>query len=352
MSTSVSAVIRISLALVMLGWAIAFAPDLFNFFGSDGILPREPSYGKNGETGMWSVLGANPSGTVIVAVYIAFLVALVCLLVGFHTRLAALASFAVVLSLTRRTPYIFNSGDALLRNLAFYLILLPGGAAISVDRWRRTRRSGEPFWEFPMRASWPIRLMQIQLTVGYLAAVWAKVGGGTWREGSAVTYALRVGFILRFPLPDFIVDSLLWSNLLGYATLATELALGILVWNKKLRPWLLGLGVAFHLSIDYAVRVGFFSYAMLVMYLAFISGETMDAWVRRTVAWFRRHRRKRPELGPPESEAVVEPEPEVEPTTVVVPASDLEPASSRDAITVAMASEATDVETPVGSVPE
>jgi HTTM domain len=104
----------------------------------------------------------------------------------------------------------------------------------------------------------------------YIVAVWDKVRGTTWNDGTAVSYAMRIGDLNRFPVPGFISDSLVISNLLTFGTLALELSLGILVWNRVLRPWVLLLGVSLHLGIDYSVRVGFFSWAILVAYIAFI----------------------------------------------------------------------------------
>ena len=40
-------------------------------------------------------------------------------------------------------------------------------------------------------------------------------------------------------------------------------------------------GVLFHLAIDYAFLVGFFSFAMLVCYTVFISPEWLDARLAR-----------------------------------------------------------------------
>lgn len=278
-SSSVLAVVRIGLALVLLAWAVTLGPDLLSFFSSKGILPRQPDYATAGQRGSWSLLGATPGSALLLVAYAVFVGAVVCLLVGFHTRLAAVLVFCGLVSFTRRNPFVFNSGDLLLRVLAFYLMLAPAGAALSVDRWRKARRGDGQFWEFPARALWPVRLMQIQLSVVYLSTVWAKAGGVTWRDGSAISYALRIHFLNRLPVPDVLSDSLLVSNLLSYATLGLELALAILVWNRRLRPWVLGFGVAFHLAIDYAIRVGFFSYAMFVLYLAFIPPETMDRWL-------------------------------------------------------------------------
>jgi hypothetical protein len=293
-STSTLAVVRICLAVVVLVWAVTLGPDLLSFLGTKGVLPRQPDYARAGQRGAWSLLGSAPANAFVTAFYAVFVVSILCLLVGFRTRLAAVLVFCGLVSLTRRNPYVFNSGDLLLRVLAFYLMLAPAGAALSVDRWRRARRGRGGFWEFPARAVWPVRLMQVQMSVVYLSTVWAKAGGFTWRDGSAISYALRIRFLNRLPVPDLVTHSLMVSNLLSYATLATELALGILVWNRKLRPWVLLLGVAFHLSIDYALRVGFFSYAMLVLYVAFIPPEAMDGWLLRVRDRVARRRSQRP----------------------------------------------------------
>ena len=81
-----------------------------------------------------------------------------------------------------------------------------------------------------------MRLLQIQFSMVYLFAVWDKVRGITWNNGTAVSFALRITDLERFPVPGFITHSLLISNLLTYGTLAIELSLAILVWNRTLRP--------------------------------------------------------------------------------------------------------------------
>ena len=119
-----------------------------------------------------------------------------------------------------------------------------------------------------------MRLVQIQLSVGYLSAVWHKVQGGTWRDGTAVAYALRIEDLSRFPVPDLLTRSVMLTEALTFGALALELALGVLVWNRVLRPWVMSAGVLMHLTIEYAIVVGFFGAAMLIMYLAFLAPAT------------------------------------------------------------------------------
>ncbi len=299
-STSTLAAVRICLGVLVVAWGVTLAPDLLSFFGDEGIVPRQPASSR--QEGMWSLLGSNPGDTLLTVFLAVFLAAAVCLLVGFHTRLAAVLVFCGLVSFTRRDPFVFNSGDLLLRVLAFYLMLAPAGAALSVDRWRKARRGDGDMFDSPRRAVWPIRLMQVQMTVIYLSTVFAKSAGATWHDGTAISYALRLDFLSRLPVPVSLTRSLLVSNLLTYATLATELAIGILVWNRRLRPWVLWIGVAFHLAIDYALRVGFFSYGMLVLYVAFVPPETMDRLVQRVA-----HRIRRSPVAPEPSETADEP---------------------------------------------
>ena len=53
----------------------------------------------------------------------------------------------------------------------------------------------------------------------------------------------------------------------SYGTLVVELSLAILVWNRKLRPWVLLVGLSLHLGIEYSIRVGFYGFAITSMYL-------------------------------------------------------------------------------------
>lgn len=66
-------------------------------------------------------------------------------------------------------------------------------------------------------------MLQIQLSVIYLATVWAKTRGTTWNGGTAVSYAMRIEDIARFHVPTIISNSVALSTLMTYGTLAIEL---------------------------------------------------------------------------------------------------------------------------------
>jgi hypothetical protein len=264
---------RLAFGVVALGYTISLAPALFAFYSDDGILPAQPTY-----TGTlaWGLLGWFPSDGAVIVVYFLLLISAIALLVGFQTRVAALVFFVCVVSFGRRNPWVLNSGDLLVQVLAFYMLFMPAGLAVSLDRWLKEPRG---LFEFPMRPIWPLRLVQVQVSILYIAAVWAKVRGTTWNDGTAVSYAFRLQDIARFPVPGFVTDSLVLANLMTFGTLAVELSIGMLVWNRVLRPWVLLLGIGLHLGIDYAVRVGFFSYAVLVAYVAFVPPDVARSFL-------------------------------------------------------------------------
>jgi hypothetical protein len=265
--TSTIAIVRIAFGFVATLWTLSQAPNLAAFYGSAGVLPTPPDSGTWG----WSLLSLSADAPVLFSLWVVTLLGAVGVMIGFRTRLATVLLFVGVLSFERRDPEILNAGDFLLRNLTFYFLFAPAGEALSVDRWRRARHR---FWEFPLRAPWALRLMQIQLSVVYFATLWGKLQGNLWREGSAVSYALRVGDIHRFPTPGFVTDSVVLTELLTFGTLLLELSLAVLVWNRVLRPWVLALGVLLHLSIGFSIMVGFFTMLMLTTYLAFVPPET------------------------------------------------------------------------------
>ncbi|GAA4873894.1 HTTM domain-containing protein [Actinomycetospora straminea] len=285
-STAPVEVIRIVFGVLATLWMLSLVPVLEPFFGERGVITaRDLPFGS------WTMFSLVLGTPAIWVLWSLGLLAAVALAVGFRTRLAALVVFVVMMSVTRSAPLAFNAGDALLRIVSFYVLLMPAGSAVSVDRWRRDRA----LWSFPRRAPWALRLAQIQLSVIYISTVWEKAGGAHWRDGTAVSYAVRIGEVTRFPVPSFATDSLVLAQLATYGTLAGELAVGVLVWNKVARPYVLAIGVLLHLSIELTLAVGFFSMTIVTLYLAFLPPERAEQvlrWVPDRVARLRRRRRR------------------------------------------------------------
>jgi hypothetical protein len=292
--------VRIAFGALATLWTLSLAGDLGAFFSRAGVIgDAAPS----GEWWRWNLLAWQPSDLGIGAVYVGLLIGSLAVLAGWHSRIAAAAVFAALMSLQRTDPYVFNSGDALVRLLALYLVLAPGGAAFSLDRRRALRRGRAPIASHP---AWPLRLIQIQLSVMYLAAVWAKLHGATWRDGTAASYAMRLPDLARFPAPDALAGSPLGAHVATYATIAIELSIALLVWNRRARLPVLIAGVLLHLSIDASIRVGFFTLAVFTAYLSFADPAAVRACVAAAAGQARALRRA---VAAPTPERAAGPEP-------------------------------------------
>ncbi len=273
--TSTLALFRIAFGLLALAWTLLLAPDLLTFFSREGIVARQPSYLLD-MPWVWGLLAGSPGDPVVVALFGVLLVACVCVLVGYRTRLASVAVFVGILSFERRNPFVFNAGDALLRVMALYLALAPAGVSLSLDRLRTAR---DRFWEFPARAPWALRLVQIQLSLIYVSTVWEKLKGETWPDGTAVSYVLRQDDLLRLTLPTALTGSPVLSAALTYGTLAVELAVGVLIWSRRARPFVVVPAILLHLLVDATMAAALISAAMLTAFVAFVPPETASRWI-------------------------------------------------------------------------
>jgi hypothetical protein len=261
--TAPMAALRIAVGLLTIGWALSLLPDAEAFLGGDGVQRALPHV----DSGAWVV----PLGPPYVALSV-LLVAAVALTLGWRTRVAAVVVVVLLLAIQRRDPWVLNSGDLLLRELAFFVALMPAGETWSLDARRRGASRD--------RAPWALRLVQLQISGLYLFSVWAKVRGHTWNEGTAVGIALQLEDLQRFALPASVTTSLAVSAVLTYSALAVEASLAFGLWLPRLRYWVMTAGVGLHLGIEASLLIGWFSLAVIASYVVFVPPGDLRAAVR------------------------------------------------------------------------
>jgi hypothetical protein len=271
-SPSPLALIRVAWGLCAAVWALTLLPDVDPLL-TEGALGYERARG----AGSWNPLDWIDWSGAPLATTILLLVAALATAVGYRTRLSSAVAALAMVALLRTNTTIFNSGDLVLRQIGVAVALGASGLVLSVDAIR-TRGSALPSAAI-RRAPWVLRLLQLQFAVGYLLSAWAKLRGSTWHDGTALGLALRIEDLQRFAPPDWLFEQDVLLNLFSWATLLFEGCFLFLVWNRRLRPWVLGIGVLFHLGIDIFFDVGFFSIAMWMGYLAFVPPDVADRWV-------------------------------------------------------------------------
>lgn len=258
------AALRIAVGLLSLGWALSLLPDVDAFLSSDGLQPELPAV----SGGAWVVDLVSPYAVVGVLA-----LASVALALGWRTRVAAVVVAVLLLAVQRRDPFVLNSGDLLLREMALLVALMPAGEVWSLD----ARRRGES----RLRAPWALRLLQLQISAVYLFSVTAKLRGGSWSDGTAVGIALQLEDLQRFALPDSVTQSLTVSAWLTYGTLVVEGALVVGLWLPRVRYLVMAAGASIHLGIEATLLIGWFSLAIVASYLAFVPAAHLRAVVSR-----------------------------------------------------------------------
>lgn len=275
--------VRMAFGVVVVAWTLAALPDLFQVFGKDGAAPQYVPLEYQ-----WSVFEVFTGDRALLIGWALLLVSAIAMTVGWHSRLAAILVFVLLTSVHRRGALIYNAGDSVIAIVALIVALSCCGAALSLDQRRRTGS----FWSAQTLAPWPIRLLQVQMTLIYLVSVQSKLyGGRDWVDGSAAFYAWRTdGRWALLAVPEWLSSNAILVNVASWGTLLVELAIAVLVWNKRCRFWVLGAGVVLHLILMVTMSVGFFSLAMFVLYLAFVPPDRVQAMPDKLKTWWRSRR--------------------------------------------------------------
>ena len=282
------AALRIGLALVLLLQAFMLRGSLVDLFGGDGIvqgdlarilmspsMPRISTF-----TEILSPLGLAEN-SVLLLTGLLYVFSLLFLLLGFYSRVAAIAAWFlhwVFMSSGETTSY---GVDLYAHVFLFYLIFAPAGAAYSLDR-TYGRVKDEP----SSSARLVLRVMQLQLCITYFMSFKDKALGEQWWNGELMW---RVFTVPLYQSLDFtwLAHFPLFLKLGGWMSLLLEGAYFIFIWPKRTRwLWIAGM-MALHGGI--AVFMGLQLFGLIMCVLTFtvfgFSAEPEEARVELP-AWF------------------------------------------------------------------
>lgn len=220
----------------------------------------------------------------LVAVYLLTMIAALLTTLGLWTRFSSILLAVLMVTWHHKNSLILHGGDTVMRMSAVYMALAPSGAAISLDR-RIALKKGLADAIPPMVSLWPQRLIALNCALIYFTTTWAKWFGNLWKNGTATWYPARLNEFKRFPVPGFF-NEFPMVYVTTYGTLAVEFALGVLVWFRPLRKWVLLSGLLLHAYIEYSMNIPLFAFVITSMYVAFYDGEEVAGWFDRLKAKF------------------------------------------------------------------
>ena len=181
---------------------------------------------------------------------ITFSVSPVTLLVGLFARVSAvlvgLSTFAICWYFGALEGIQAFRGFTGLWQAAALMMFLPVGGSFSVDRWLRLRRARRRATPPPKEVgpAWGLLLIRVQLSAIYCFATVDKIDA-PWLAGERLER-----LVINYYGYAEILRDMPWIHtacVLGaWCATLTEFSLGVLIWIRPLRPFVLALGVALH----------------------------------------------------------------------------------------------------------
>jgi hypothetical protein len=249
------ALMRIAIGAILIADLAIRAPDLAVFYADAGAVPvaflRGPHYSwgfsfhiLDGGTGFQALL------------FLIAAVAAVALMVGWRTRLAAVVSWLMLLSLQHRNSLLLQGGDQLLVAALFWGLFLPWGRRFSIDALRGRAPVGSNAFLGISGAAWIG-----QICILYVFAALLK-NGSQWRvDGTAIAFVLRAGQY-NTAFSDLVLGAPALLKALSFAVLGLEALTPIALlipWRGGLvRTVTLVLLCGMHLGIAVVLAIGLF----------------------------------------------------------------------------------------------
>jgi Vitamin K-dependent gamma-carboxylase len=287
------AVLRIGIATVLIAEAAVIAAHLHEYYGPLGLVQSPLSEALVHSSlpslrvaaRVLSVVGIGEGATIQIA-FAFYVIALHLLLIGYHTRIAALTSWLLFLAFKRAGSTSAYGAFEFAQIALFYCVVLPVGAATSIDALRNPKLPSSA-------ARIGLRLLQLHLCVVYFASGVEKSLGAQWWNGEAIWRALmrpHSAWIDFSWLPEhaWLAKSVCW------ATLACEMGYAIFVWIERSRHLWVTAVIALHIAIAVSLGLLFFSAVMIVLNVSafLLNPEPAEATAHQLCAGITRNSRE------------------------------------------------------------
>ena len=284
------ALLRVALAALGLIDLVIRAGDLGAFYTDQGAFPRQAALEYYRSKTVVSLHLLSGDSAIQAALFLVAGVALVALLLGYRTRMAAFWAFVLLASIHVRTPPLLQAGDTLLRVLFFWSLFLPLGARCSLDAVLNPRPSPPSSPSPPLAThrhfSVGSAALLLQVAMVYVCSALFKTGA-EWRvDGTAIYYALQLDYMVT-PVGAWLRQ---WNDLLPvltrlvyYFELIAPFFLFCPVFSTALRGLLLPAFAVMHLAFGLCLQIGLFPWVSAAALIPFIPAVAWD-WLGRRIA--------------------------------------------------------------------
>lgn len=274
------ALLRMGLALVILADLLTRMGDLVAHYTDAGVLPRQAAADILPD-GYWSLHLISGQPWMQALLFLVAIVLALALLVGYKTRLATIASWAMLVSLHNRNPALIFAADDVLRAVMFWAMFLPLGARYSIDSAFNPDAHRLPKRFFGVAT---VALIVQQCYIYMFSAFFKTTSSTWWPDGSAVYYSLSFDQYVT-PLGAWLLNLGVLLPIFTFFTLVLEwvgpLFLFMPIRTDLFRNIAIVTFVLLHLGFGLTLNLGIFPALSIVTWLAFIPTSTWERWAKR-----------------------------------------------------------------------
>ena len=285
-----------SLGLLRIGISFVLLLDLWIRFGdleahytNLGVLPLTALFEYAWHPFHFSLYTAASSFPMMVFLFGLNLACVVCLLLGYRTRLFTFLCWIFIISLHNRNPLVHQAGDDLLRLILFWGLFLPWGYYYSID----AKSNGiKPKHKRTQYRSFACFGYILQIFYVYFFSALHKTSPEWTTDFTALYYALSLDQILM-PFGKLIYPYEGFLKILTAATYYTEMLLPFVLFIPFFTGWWRLIFVAvistLHLGIALSLNVGLFPLISTVAMLGLLPFFVMNKLNRQIQKFFRKH---------------------------------------------------------------
>ena len=266
------AFLRISLAFFCLIYFICLANEMHALIGFDGYVGREISEASINSRLIprisWLVnrlinAGLSDEKSVSIIMWI-YLLAILCMLAGFFTRVSIFIVWAIHLMIFNSTEIFSYGVDAFMNILLFYSLLMPLTSRWSLDYilLKKRKKAGNSVYE-----SFFVRVLQIHICIAYFFGGVSKLIMPGWLSGNSIWQTLMLP---HFKVIDFsfLANHPFITTAIGCIVVTLELFYPLMMcFNKARKPWLIAI-ISMHVFIGCFMSLPFFGLIMIIFNLA------------------------------------------------------------------------------------
>jgi hypothetical protein len=269
------ACMRICIALCLIIDLVIRISDLNSHYTNEGTLPLEALFRHAWPYFNFSIYTISGSSELLIIIFLVNFFCMLCLLIGYRTKLFTILCWVFLLSLHNRNPFILQAGDDLLRLTLFWAIFLPWGYCYSIDSLKIAKLKYQKY-SYQSLAGF---VYILQITIMYFFSALLKDTPEWNSDFTALYYALSLDQILM-PAGKLIYP---YQSLLTYLTVTVyylELLFPFLLLipfrTRALRIIFFIAMALFHAGIMLCLNVGLFPLISVTCMIALIPEHVID----------------------------------------------------------------------------